>query len=471
MGRFMIEALRQFFELNNTLVLFVYGQVFFVMGLAIALQSRHRSRLELARSLGWLAAFGLVHGLHEWGHIFIPIQAVYVDTTMLRLLQVLHILLLALSFGFLSQFGVELLRERWPRLTVVPLVVTLLWGFWFVMPGLALQAEFDVWHDQAATWARYLIGFPGGLLAAFGLRFQAEHYIKPLGLMAIYRTLRVAGLALLAYGILGGLVVPGGDFFPAAWLNESNLVAWLGVPIPVFRSLAGLVMAVAIIRALDVFELEVDQLIEQMEVEQSLMAERERIGRELHDGAIQQVYTAGLIVESARRKVDEDPTVAAQRLDRAMMALNEAIVSLRAYMGELRTAPESVSLVDGLRQQTADPRLNTLMNVALTLDLPETATFGPAQTTHILAIVSEALANAARHAQARHVHVQTDVAGGQFCLTIQDDGQGFNGQRNSDGYGLRNMRDRARLLNGMLQVVSEPGQGTRVILTVPLEEA
>ncbi|HEX6387510.1 MAG TPA: hypothetical protein VF177_22810, partial [Anaerolineae bacterium] len=108
----MIEGLRQFFELNNTLVLFVYGQVFFVMGLAIALQSRHRSRLELARSLGWLAAFGLVHGLHEWGHIFIPIQAVYVDTTILRLLQVLHVLLLALSFGFLSQFGVELLRER-----------------------------------------------------------------------------------------------------------------------------------------------------------------------------------------------------------------------------------------------------------------------------------------------------------------------------------------------------------------------
>ncbi|HEX6383194.1 MAG TPA: sensor histidine kinase, partial [Anaerolineae bacterium] len=338
-------------------------------------------------------------------------------------------------------------------------------------PGLALQAEFETWHDQATTWARYLIGFPAGLLAAFGLRFQAEHYIKPLGLTAIYRTLRVAGLALLAYGILGGLVVPGGEFFPATWLNERNLVAWLGIPIPVFRSLAGLVMAMAIIRALEVFELEVDQLIEQMEVEQSLTAERERIGRELHDGAIQQVYTAGLIVESARRKVDEDPTVAAQRLDRAMVALNEAIASLRAYMGELRAASDTVSLVDGLRQQTADARLNTLMNVALTLDLPETATFGPAQTTHILAIVSEALANAARHAQARHVHVQTDVTSGQFRLTIQDDGRGFNGQRNSDGYGLRNMRDRARLLNGTLQVVSEPGQGTSVILSVPLEEA
>ncbi len=465
----MIDSLHQFFELNDTLVLFTYGQVFFVLGLAIALQSRRHSHLELARSLGWLAAFGITHGLHEWALIFVPIQAAYVNDAVLSLLQVSQAVLLALSFGFLFQFGAELLRERWPRLIILPLVVMVGWSLWFVMPGLAFSEGFETWHGPASIWARYLIGLPGGLLAAFGLRFQAEQHIKPLNLTHIYRTLRVAGLALGAYAILGGLIVPAGDFFPANWLNEARLVNWLGIPAPVFRSLTGLVMAITIIRALEVFDLEIDRLIEQMESENNLMAERERIGRELHDGAIQQIYTAGLIVESARRKV-ADGTVVGQRLDRAMMALNAAIASLRAYMGTLRAEPTAVSLVDGLRRQTADPRLTALMEVDLALDLPEAASLNPLQTTHVLAILNEALANAARHAQARRVRVQATQAREQFKLTITDDGRGFTYEPDGRGYGLRNMRDRARLLGGELTISSEPGQGTQVTLLAPWED-
>ncbi|HUF07464.1 MAG TPA: hypothetical protein VMP86_08780, partial [Candidatus Binatia bacterium] len=62
--------LAELFETNRIIVLSVYGQVFFVMGLAVALQSRQRSKLPLARPLGWLAGFGLLHGLMEWGYLF-----------------------------------------------------------------------------------------------------------------------------------------------------------------------------------------------------------------------------------------------------------------------------------------------------------------------------------------------------------------------------------------------------------------
>jgi len=94
-------------------------------------------------------------------------------------------------------------------------------------------------------------------------------------------------------------------------------------------------MTLAVIRGLDVFDVEGDRQIEQMEIECNLMAQRERIGHELHDGAIQQVYTAGLIIESVRNKL-EDP-VLDQRLDNAMSAMNEAIASLRSYMSNLRS--------------------------------------------------------------------------------------------------------------------------------------
>lgn len=467
----MIETLHHFFELNNTLVFFLYGQVFFVLGLAIALQSRRHSRLQLASSLGWLAAFGLTHGLHEWGVIFIPIQAAYINEALFTLLQVLHVVLLALSFACLFQFGVDLLREWYPRLVILPLVIMVGWTLWFVLPGPALRQDLETWHWQASIWSRYMLGLPSGALAAYGLRYQAERQIKPLNLEHIYRLLRVAGLALGAYAILGGAIVPVGTFFPASWLNDTLLLNWFGIPAPVFRSLTGMVMAVAIIRALEVFDLEVDRLIEQMETEQGVTAERERIGRELHDGAIQQIYTAGLIVESAQRKLKDDPVVAGQRLERAMASLNEAIAALRVYMGELRPMPVTISLAEGLQQLTADPRLTTLMDVELILDLPETAVLNPAQTAHILAIVSESLANAARHARAPHVKIRAAQVNGSLKLTIWDNGQGFSAVSNQGGYGLRNMRDRARLLGGQLTIHSQPGHGTEIILVAPWEES
>ena len=98
---------REFFDLNQTIILFVYGQVFFVLGLAITWQSRRHSRLDLARSLGWLGAFGLVHGLHEWGDIFIPIQGEYLSQAWIETLLLLQVCLLAFSFACLFQFGVE----------------------------------------------------------------------------------------------------------------------------------------------------------------------------------------------------------------------------------------------------------------------------------------------------------------------------------------------------------------------------
>ncbi len=475
----MVDNLNRFFELNQTIVFFVYGLVFFVMGLAIALQSRHHSRLELARALGWLAAFGIAHGLHEWGAIFIPIQAQYINPVIIELLHVLRVILLALSFAFLFQFGVELLRERWPRLMLFPLFFMVGWTLIFILPGIAWVTNFDLWHQQASTWARYLLGFTGGMVAAAGLYYQAQRHIKPLDLQPIYRTLQIAGACLLLYALLGGLIVPAGDFFPANWLNETAVQNAIGIPLPVFRSLVGLVLAIAIIRAMDVFDVEVDQMIEQMEVEQSLTVERDRIGRDLHDGAVQQLYSAGLMVSAARHKLSSEPDVAEQRLDRAVRTIDEAIAGLRAMMGELRETPAVTTLPDELRKQTSDPRFTALMAVTLQLDLPDTATstslstavFTPIQTHHISAILNEALSNAARHAHARHVEVVACQNGCQFQLTIHDDGRGFNPDEQTTGYGLRNMRDRARLLGGQLRIQSQPHEGAAITLILPMEEA
>lgn len=465
----MNEVLQEFFGRNTVLVYFIYGLVFFLLGFAIALQSMRHTRLELARSLKWLAAFGIIHGIHEWGVIIIPFQSMYINDVMMTLFLNLQIVTLVTSFFCLFQFGVNLLKDRWPWLIYVPYMIVAIWILRFYVPVLLTDIWSISWHRSASIWARYLLGFPGAMLAAYGLYYQAKRQIKPLGLPHIYRMFQIAGITLGVYGILTGLVVPPGNFFPANIINSANLVALIGIPAPVFRSLAGLVIAFAVIRGLDVFDVEVDRQIEQMEIERNLMAQRERIGQELHDGAIQQVYTAGLIIESVRNKAN-DP-VLDHRLDNAMSAMNEAIAGLRSYMNNLRSSSDPVTLVDGLREQAMDPRLTVLMQVDLNLDLTEEDNMNPVRTNRVLAIVSEALANAARHAHAQHVAISAGRQQNEFLLAIEDNGRGFQTDAANYGYGVRDMRDHARLLGGKLAIDSKLGHGTRVQLTVPWRES
>src|SRR5690606_8675213 len=104
-GREGAAMLRQFFEANMIVVMFGYGLVFFLMGFAITMQSRHESRLTLARSLPLLGTFGILHGIAEWGHVFIPIQSLYLSEGIIALLRGLATTLLALAFVALFSFG------------------------------------------------------------------------------------------------------------------------------------------------------------------------------------------------------------------------------------------------------------------------------------------------------------------------------------------------------------------------------
>jgi signal transduction histidine kinase len=88
---------------------------------------------------------------------------------------------------------------------------------------------------------------------------------------------------------------------------------------------------------------------------------------------------------------------------------------------------------------------------------------------HVQAILREALSNVARHARARQVFIAARREDGRLRLTVQDDGAGLRPGA-AAGYGLRNMRDRARLLGGRLEVSGTAGKGTTVSLDIPWQE-
>ena len=135
----------------------------------------------------------------------------------------------------------------------------------------------------------------------------------------------------------------------------------------------------------------------------------------------------------------------------------------------MRTVTTNESLALALRHLAEDPRFQSMVDVRLDLDLPESDRLSPERTEHVLAIVTEALSNVVRHANARHVQISCTHISSELVLEVTDDGQGIY-DRTYSGYGLRNMRDRARLLGGRLEVASWPGKGTTIRLVAPWEE-
>jgi signal transduction histidine kinase len=460
-------SLAEFLDINHELIFFVYGLVFFVLGFAITLQVRRSSRLDLARSLRWLAAFGITHAFNEWGDLFIPLQAGYLSMTTVRVLYTIHIILLAVSFVCLMEFGVTIISLLGQAKWLKGASVTIFSAWLFAAFVLLLPRSLDhhQWRQTMVALARYFIGFPGGLLAAYGIRAYTLERIKPLNVPQIVRMLQIAGLSLGIYAILSGLIPPPVNFFPGNWLNSETFTQFVGIPPWIFRSLIGLVIAITIIRSLEIFDLETERRIEELEQHQIISAEQERLARELHDGAIQKVYTAGLLVESASRLADPASEVGT-RLGKAVVALNEAVVDLRRNLAELHAGTRSTaeSVAGLLTQITSDPRYKAMVSLSLRFDLDESRSLSPIRTGHLSAIVNEALSNVVRHAQAQNVEISAKTIGKDLKIVISDDGIGFPEDQKT-GYGLRNIRDRTRLLNGTIEFINN--KGTTISLVIP----
>lgn len=449
-----------YFTQNRTIVLSIYGQVFFILGLAIFLQSRRHSQLKLAQDLRWLALFGVLHGLYEWGWVFIPIQRGYLSEPVINFLVFSQVILLAASFACLLVFGVVLLesKERLLRPLLYGLLV-----IWLLVMGYVVVGEVN---DREQTrllivWSRYILGLPAGLVAAFGLYRAARSEAVIASGQNINHTLRRAGHALVAYSILAGLLVSPAEFFPATILNQMLLERFTGVPVEVYRSVAGLALAIYIIRALEIFELEEDRLIESMQIRAIQSAERDRIGQEIHDGAMQGVYSASLILNSTVKYVDNPEAL--HRFTQVQQVLDQVTLSLRRYMTSLRIRPSATSLATELTQIAQDPRFQPLVDIQL--EIAGCPILDEDATAHIVGIVQEALANIIRHAHADTVTIRVACHDERFTLTIRDNGRGFDPVQAQSGFGLRTMRRHADMIGAGLQIESHRGGGTMILVT------
>jgi signal transduction histidine kinase len=201
----------------------------------------------------------------------------------------------------------------------------------------------------------------------------------------------------------------------------------------------------------------------------AVVDERERIGKDLHDGIIQSLYGIALSLEDVPELMATEPDDATGRVDRAIDALNATIGELRRFIVGLR--PELIDETDlvGLLAALVDQvRQSGPIDVAL--DVTGSPPELPAHTRgELLHIAREALSNVARHAQASKVRVVLATEDHAVRLEIDDDGRGFEQTAPAlDGhFGLANMRDRAGALGGSLAIDSRRPGGTRIIVRIP----
>jgi len=201
-----------------------------------------------------------------------------------------------------------------------------------------------------------------------------------------------------------------------------------------------------------------------------VVAERDRIGRDLHDGVIQRLYAVTLALEDLPELMDEEPGEARERVDRAIEALQAAIGDIRGFVYDLRPtlpAPEDLRRALG---EVADEVRRT-GRTSVNVEVADEIALGSEEAADLVAIVREALSNVQRHAVATQALVQLTVRGETLHLVIADDGHGFDarGRRTRQKHGLSNIRDRATALGGRVTVRSRPGTGTRIIVNLPLD--
>lgn len=200
-----------------------------------------------------------------------------------------------------------------------------------------------------------------------------------------------------------------------------------------------------------------------LEQDLAVLAERNRIARELHDTLAQGFTAIKLQMDAAELSLTEDPDQVRERIvrcrDIAMQSVMEARRSIQALHSPL-IEHGLVSALEQLAEQTSNGIKVRCIVAGTPFALPAR------MESELYRIGQEALTNGLRHGQATWVRLEISYGATQVRLRIQDDGQGFDQDVPHEGFGIDNMKERAARLGGQFSVTSPPGNGTEITVVV-----
>jgi signal transduction histidine kinase len=204
---------------------------------------------------------------------------------------------------------------------------------------------------------------------------------------------------------------------------------------------------------------------------------RHKLARDLHDGPTQDVAAIAMRLNFARLLMERDSARARAELARLEDLAHHTVKEIRSMLFTLRPIIlETEGLVAALNQYADNLRENDKLPLQVDAEHYEDCLDTEAQGV-VFAILEEAVNNAKKHAQATQIWVQLAVQGDMFVAQVVDNGRGFDvlaverDYASSGSLGMINLKERAELVGGNLNIESSIGQGTRITLIVPLDEA
>jgi len=215
--------------------------------------------------------------------------------------------------------------------------------------------------------------------------------------------------------------------------------------------------------------IEIEKVLRIKEMDQAVADERSRLARELHDSVTQSLYSQTLFSEAALRSIDQKEYDDIDNYVKQIGSIGlKALKEMRLLVFELRPLElEKESFVDALRQrlEAVEGRvgIDSLVEVDELFNLPDDI------DQDLFRIAQESLNNALKHAEASHVVVYLRQNTDTIEMEIIDDGIGFSLDALPDqgGMGLNNIRERVEAIGGELSIITDPGKGTKIKVTIP----
>jgi signal transduction histidine kinase len=197
--------------------------------------------------------------------------------------------------------------------------------------------------------------------------------------------------------------------------------------------------------------------------------ERKRIAREVHDGLGQDLYALRMEIARLHLRSDKRHPRLHARVGQVLRLVDELMASVRAIIEDLRPEALDLGLDSAIRWQAAKfQRTAKACRVELKL---ERVALGEERATALFRILQEALANIRRHAKATLVQVELTLSGGTLCMCVKDNGRGFrpNTRAKHGSFGLIGISERVKALDGQVEIVSAPGRGTSLAVSIPIQ--
>ena len=480
-------------SLSIAIIFFFYGLAFFSMGLAIILELGHGSDQRLRHALRPLAAFGLVHGFHEWLEMFLILELLPVTPEMDLIWESIRLVLLAFSFISLAAFGAALLARdvQLRRFSLlVPIILIAIWAFGL----LIMQGKYggqELW-TAADVWTRYTIGIPAAIIASLGLIFQQREFRRE-GMAQFGRDSLWAAIAFFWYGMIGQLFTRTSPLFPSTIINQQFFLETFGFPVQLLRAVAAIFAAFFVMRFLRSFEVELRRKIDSLQATQLQDAqrreaqrgevlrrivsaqetERQRIARELHDETGQALTAIGMGLRGASTILTQDVDKSAHHLRQLEGLVESSLVELQRLISDLRPSHlDDLGLAATLRWYSGE--IQARMPLHVNFDVRGEPFELPSEgKTALFRIAQEALNNVVKHAKATEIKVVLFYEADRVGLQVSDNGRGFVPDKidttNRPTWGLMGMEERATLLGGSFQITSSPGEGTTVEVVIPIK--